>query len=484
MNIRVTQYNIHTYLYKPPKVLFLKKYLAVWIIPIALTLTVCYLRCQITEQEVILRGPKQLDRILAQGILGSPPKADDTSNGNNSRVRITRGDNNSTRVGFQSFEKMEKYMQQKGLTEVFHNLLEKSNLKEYYINVSHLQNRTKNVRRIKQVAPIESLAMRSWRESLWTYNCSQGGNPYCLQSPTAVTTRPRVGCGNSTNVDLVMIISSAAPHFAERIQIRRTWASGNLTSNRSIRAIFLAGYTDPQSQVLIDEESFHFGDILQGDFKDTYRNLTLKTIMGYTWFREHCPHAKYLLKADDDVFINTDFLIEYAYQELGDSHAIGGYCGTGHPVPDFGPKNRWYISPDQYPDPVYPAYCCGCAYVISGPTACDVAEIMRWLPIVPLEDVFTGLAMVRTDYEISFTQIKSWQFHNWIHRSTFEEDVCNRIRRGRIYTIHHLSRTDMVKYYRLCRSWYFIWATRSNFIDLLKPILLCQQMLRKKLLYE
>jgi hypothetical protein len=38
---------------------------------------------------------------------------------------------------------------------------------------------------------------------------------------------------------------------------------------------------------------------------DTYRNLTLKHMLAYEWTLDHCPEANFVLKADDDTFVDT-----------------------------------------------------------------------------------------------------------------------------------------------------------------------------------
>ena len=43
-------------------------------------------------------------------------------------------------------------------------------------------------------------------------------------------------------------------------------------------------------------------------FQDSYHNLTLKTTFLLKWLSHRCPRAKFILKVDDDVFINTENL--------------------------------------------------------------------------------------------------------------------------------------------------------------------------------
>jgi beta-1,3-galactosyltransferase 1 len=57
-------------------------------------------------------------------------------------------------------------------------------------------------------------------------------------------------------------------------------------------------------QYQIEEENKKFKDIVQGQFIDSYRNLTNKGVMGYKWISEHCMNAEIVLKVDDDAFVN------------------------------------------------------------------------------------------------------------------------------------------------------------------------------------
>ena len=47
------------------------------------------------------------------------------------------------------------------------------------------------------------------------------------------------------------------------------------------------------------------GDLLLAGFQDTYRNLTAKHLAGLTWAATSCQAAQYVLKTDDDQFVDT-----------------------------------------------------------------------------------------------------------------------------------------------------------------------------------
>ena len=66
--------------------------------------------------------------------------------------------------------------------------------------------------------------------------------------------------------------------------------------------IFLLGRPgSPSEQMAIEKEAKREGDLVQGDFKDTYHHLAYKNVMGKLWASEFCPQAEFVVKADDDM---------------------------------------------------------------------------------------------------------------------------------------------------------------------------------------
>ncbi len=52
----------------------------------------------------------------------------------------------------------------------------------------------------------------------------------------------------------------------------------------------------PESQKVIEEEHKQYGDIIQGDFMEAYKNLTLKGIMALKWISQYCRQAGFTIK--------------------------------------------------------------------------------------------------------------------------------------------------------------------------------------------
>ena len=79
------------------------------------------------------------------------------------------------------------------------------------------------------------------------------------------------------------------------------------------------GYSsDKAQQDRIRNESETHHDIVQGIFLDTYKNLTYKTVMGHMWASRFCPQAEFVVKADDDIYLDLYALYTVASRYKSD----------------------------------------------------------------------------------------------------------------------------------------------------------------------
>jgi hypothetical protein len=107
---------------------------------------------------------------------------------------------------------------------------------------------------------------------------------------------------------LLVYVHSAPSNYKKRLTIRQTWANTELI--KDLKIVFMLGMSQ-SSEVndLVQLESAIYGDMVQEDFVDTYRNLTYKGVMALKWIGRYCNRAQYVLKVDDDIVVNT-FLLE------------------------------------------------------------------------------------------------------------------------------------------------------------------------------
>ncbi|CAK9294346.1 unnamed protein product [Gordionus sp. m RMFG-2023] len=107
------------------------------------------------------------------------------------------------------------------------------------------------------------------------------------------------------DIFIITMIHTALNHFDLRESIRETYGSVKEYFNYNIRLVFILGTTKDQSIIArITNESKIYGDIVQASFVDAYRNLTYKITTGFKWISYYCPHAKFVLKLDDDFYVD------------------------------------------------------------------------------------------------------------------------------------------------------------------------------------
>ncbi len=122
---------------------------------------------------------------------------------------------------------------------------------------------------------------------------------------------------------LVLLISVEPKNTDARDAIRKTWANESVAGGLGFVRLFFIGLNEDTQkngsklQSTIEEESHLYHDIIQQDYRDTYNNLTLKTLMGMYWITKYCPEAKYIMKTDSDMFVNTEYLIEKLLKPKG-----------------------------------------------------------------------------------------------------------------------------------------------------------------------
>lgn len=113
--------------------------------------------------------------------------------------------------------------------------------------------------------------------------------------------------GRSGSSSLLIVMISASENYAKRNRIRQSLSHLKKENGREL--IFLIGSksTNINTQQLTDEILAN-GDIVQVNVIDSYANLTLKSVALLYWVYTHCQEADYILKSDDDNFINSKVL--------------------------------------------------------------------------------------------------------------------------------------------------------------------------------
>lgn len=207
---------------------------------------------------------------------------------------------------------------------------------------------------------------------------------------------------NETALVLIAVLSDAA-HFEWRSAVRRTW--GRIArGDGTFRLMFVvARPRTGHLQTGIDEEHRVHGDLLQLDYVEAYDQLTVKSASAIRWFVAHCPLAAYLLKIDEDSFLNPTrffrFLRERPDHDRGRKVIYGKVWSGSWPRRD--PTDKWYLPPEVYPHGRLPDYVDGPAYLVGADAASALITAFDVLPYLHLEDVFlTGLCAAYAQVEL------------------------------------------------------------------------------------
>lgn len=199
---------------------------------------------------------------------------------------------------------------------------------------------------------------------------------------------------------LLILVHSAPNNYHKRITIRDTWGGGQNTS-RSVLIFLIGNVNDTQLQSTIEIENRSYGDIVQGNFLDSYRNLTYKHVMALKWFVYHCPDAQYILKTDDDVFVNTPLL--FSYLEAMNNNPGLLFCKEvkGERVKRTY-RSKWRVSFKEFDAKYYENHCPGFSIVYSPDVAFQLYNEAQQLPYFWIDDVhLTGTVATKSNITIT-----------------------------------------------------------------------------------
>ncbi|XP_025900773.1 beta-1,3-galactosyltransferase 5-like [Nothoprocta perdicaria] len=219
---------------------------------------------------------------------------------------------------------------------------------------------------------------------------------------------------------LLILVTSAAGNAEARRAIRRTWAAQEGRPAHPWQAVFLVGQAAEAAVAwAVQREQQEFGDVLVGSYQDTYRNLTLKVMHGLKWACEQC-RPRYILKTDDDCFVNTDrlpaFLAELNTVSTG--LYVGSLFSREKRRVIREPSSKWYVSRQDYRPDEYPPYASGIGYVLSLDAAEKILEVAQRVRPIPVEDAYVGIlaeaAGVRARASARFTKHNvGWRVCNY-----------------------------------------------------------------------
>ena len=240
---------------------------------------------------------------------------------------------------------------------------------------------------VTKSTPTTSMKMTSKRTHGHAYYRRQATivNPF----PYTTMTTPRIACPH--DVFLIIVIHSHPTYRDRRDAIRRTWGRygvGHVAAKRRTRLVFSLGVDTNMNAYTIRSESDIYDDIIQGNFNDVYRNLTLKSLLGLKWVSENCDRVPYMLKSNDNTFISIPYLIDILLTRRP-TRSIMGPLNIHSKVFRTG---KWALTKKEFPFVWYPPHESGSCYVISNDIVRELYESSAYVTPIFIDDVYvTGI---------------------------------------------------------------------------------------------
>ncbi|XP_023693906.2 acetylgalactosaminyl-O-glycosyl-glycoprotein beta-1,3-N-acetylglucosaminyltransferase-like isoform X1 [Paramormyrops kingsleyae] len=208
---------------------------------------------------------------------------------------------------------------------------------------------------------------------------------------------PRI-CPSRRPITLLLAVKSHISNFEQRQAIRNTWGKDRLQSEQVVRRVFLLSIPDkgvgPYATALnsmVMEENNLYRDILQWDFQESFYNVTLKELLFWHWFQDHCMGSiRYVLKGDDDVFVDVERVLDFLRGPP--THVEPLYMGRLF-VNTFPVRlwwNKYYVPWSLYSG-AYPPYMGGGGYLISNKTIRLLLQASSEVLLFPIDDVYVGM---------------------------------------------------------------------------------------------
>jgi len=147
-------------------------------------------------------------------------------------------------------------------------------------------------------------------------------------------------------------------------------------------------------------------------------NLKKRESIRRTWA---CTNAKYIIKIDDDLALNSKNLINYLTND-SQKYKNTFFCDfltNGNPHKDK--SSKWYVKDEEYNVKLYklekyPTFCLGPSYTMTSDLIKKLYKISFYVKLFWLEDVYTGLLA---------SKIKNVNYVRFTHKYILLTDIAN-----------------------------------------------------------
>ncbi|XP_041362679.1 beta-1,3-galactosyltransferase 5-like [Gigantopelta aegis] len=250
-------------------------------------------------------------------------------------------------------------------------------------------------------------------------------------------------CASDERLQLVILVLTIHDMASQRQAIRDTWGSvsvlgtwPNTNEQFHIKLLFVIGVAKHDSlNTAVAKEADEKGDVILADVVDSYFNLTRKVLMGFKWIRQFCPAVKYVMKVDEDTYVDIPQLV--AVINSGTWHNL--IYGKHFLKDRVHREGRFKVSEEAYPVPVYPPHVKGNMYLMPSDVAMKILAVSEHMPYVNIEDVhITGI--LAKIFDIRHVGLPGWKYNTYLAANPCElatgvKIVSQKMFRNRLYAV-------------------------------------------------
>ncbi|XP_047469757.1 UDP-GalNAc:beta-1,3-N-acetylgalactosaminyltransferase 2-like [Penaeus chinensis] len=172
-----------------------------------------------------------------------------------------------------------------------------------------------------------------------------------------------------------------------------------------------------ENKIKIIEEQNKNQDLLLLPFQDTYSNLPKKIMNFLMWLTKY-NNAAFVMKVDDDTFVNVKDLKNLLASENERGLAWWSHFHFHRSVPIYGK-----CADVRYPGLTYPTFPSGAGYLMTGSLASAIATIGPSLPLYVGEDVSVGIWVTVSAQNVKTVDVPCWLPHPTCPKSILETQL-------------------------------------------------------------
>ena len=202
---------------------------------------------------------------------------------------------------------------------------------------------------------------------------------------------------------IFIYIFTSVKSFSKRQIIRNTYGNKKLNLI-NFELVFIIGKTLNKSiGSRLKKEQLKYNDLIQGNFIDSYRNLSYKSLTAWKWINLNCNNSNFVLKLDDDILLNTyelkKMLIDNNQFKSNSNSFICQVLSQSGPV--FYDKTcKTYVTDAEYNsnlyeniniNGVYPPYCKGIASIMTPDLISKLFKKALDLKLFWIDDAYVGI---------------------------------------------------------------------------------------------